>query len=368
VPRARFGSEAWNLEPTGESTLIAKLRANGVPLKEFAEVGPYRGAVTGYNKAFVVDTPTRDRLIAEHPSSETVLKKYLRGQDIDRWQSEWTGEWMIFARRGIDIDQYPAIKRHLEQFRSQLEPKPRDYTGTDWPGRKPGTYRWFELQDPVEYWREFEKPKVMFQDIVWNQRFTLDTVGMYGNNTVYFLPTADLWLMAVLNAPVAWWFAWRTAQHAKDEALRFFGDYMEMFPIPRPTDEVRARAEELVKRLIDLKGGRTDGLRALLDWLQSEMKVGKVSQKLEGLIGLTAEELAAEVKKQRPGKQGLSVAELKRLKDEYAANVVPLQALDREADRLERELSDLVNAAFGLTPAEVQLMWQTAPPRMPFVL
>lgn len=64
-------------------------------------------------------------------------------------------------------------------------------------------------------------------------------------------------------------------------------------------------------------------LRAPVDWLQSEMKVGKVSQKLEGLIGLTVEELAAEVKKQRPGKQGLSVAELKRVKDEHAANVVP---------------------------------------------
>lgn len=46
--------------------------------------------------------------------------------------------------------------------------------------------------------------------------------------------------------------------------------------------------------------------------------------------------------------------------------MVPLQALDREANGLERELSDLVNAAFGLTPAEVQLMWDTAPPRMPF--
>ena len=62
----------------------------------------------------------------------------------------------------------------------------------------------------------------------------------------------------------------------------------------------------------------------------------------------------------------MSVAELKRLKDEYAASVVPLQAFNREADRLERELSDLVNDAFGLTPEEVALMWSTAPPRMPF--
>jgi hypothetical protein len=31
----------------------------------------------------------------------------------------------------------------------------------------------------------------------------------------------------------------------------------------------------------------------------------------------------------------------------------------------ERKLSDLVNAAYGLTPEEVALMWRTAPPRMP---
>ena len=32
---------------------------------------------------------------------------------------------------------------------------------------------------------------------------------------------------------------------------------------------------------------------------------------------------------------------------------------------LERILSGLVNRAYALTPAEIALMWQTAPPRMP---
>lgn len=43
----------------------------------------------------------------------------------------------------------------------------------------------------------------------------------------------------------------------------------------------------------------------------------------------------------------------------------PLRRLVREADALERRVSDLVNAAYGLTPAEEKLMWDTAPPRMP---
>jgi hypothetical protein len=33
--------------------------------------------------------------------------------------------------------------------------------------------------------------------------------------------------------------------------------------------------------------------------------------------------------------------------------------------QLECALSDLVNQAYALTPAEVDLMWKTVPPRMP---
>ena len=36
-----------------------------------------------------------------------------------------------------------------------------------------------------------------------------------------------------------------------------------------------------------------------------------------------------------------------------------------EAAKLERRLSDLVNRAYGLTPEDVDLLWPTAPPRMP---
>jgi hypothetical protein len=42
----------------------------------------------------------------------------------------------------------------------------------------------------------------------------------------------------------------------------------------------------------------------------------------------------------------------------------PARALAAEALTLERTLSDLVNQAYALTPAENALMWQSAPPRM----
>ena len=60
-------------------------------------------------------------------------------------------------------------------------------------------------------------------------------------------------------------------------------------------------------------------------------------------------------------------ADLKRLKAEHTSSVLPLQTMAIEAYTLESRVSDLVNAAYGLTPDEIALMWSTAPPRMPLV-
>lgn len=371
VPRGRFGADPWSLEPPAVAALMEKLRANGVPLKEFIGGVPYRGILTGFNEAFLIDTTKKDKLVAADPKSAGLFRPYLRGQDVDRWRAEWSGLWMIalkssgnhpwpWANAATEADaeetfrqSYPALHAHLDVFRAQLI------------AREDQGQFWWELR-ACAYWDAFDRPKVMYQDITWNQRFCLDSGGMLSNNTVYFLPTADAWTLAVLNVPVSWWFAWRTAQHGKDEALRYFTDYLNGFPIPPPTDEQRAEVEGLVGRLIDLKGGNTAGLRAMLDWLQAETGVGKVSQKLSGLVDLTADELVEEVRRLRPRRPGLSAAAADAIRAKYASEVEPLRSSGREADALERRVSDLVNLAYGLTPSEVEQMWATAPPRMPF--
>jgi hypothetical protein len=53
------------------------------------------------------------------------------------------------------------------------------------------------------------------------------------------------------------------------------------------------------------------------------------------------------------------------LRDEYTRPIEPACALAAETLNLERTLSDLVNQAYALTPLEIDLLWKTAPPRMP---
>ena len=61
----------------------------------------------------------------------------------------------------------------------------------------------------------------------------------------------------------------------------------------------------------------------------------------------------------------LTPAALSELRTVYAGQAEPLQDARAEAAKLERRLSDLVNTAYGLTEAEVDLLWRTTPPRMP---
>jgi hypothetical protein len=67
----------------------------------------------------------------------------------------------------------------------------------------------------------------------------------------------------------------------------------------------------------------------------------------------------------RGKKLPLTAAGVHALRDEYTRTIAPARALAAETLNLERTLSDLVNQAYALTPAEIALMWKTAPPRMP---
>jgi myosin-crossreactive antigen len=46
--------------------------------------------------------------------------------------------------------------------------------------------------------------------------------------------------------------------------------------------------------------------------------------------------------------------------------VRPAREARLKALSIERKLSDIVNSAYDLTAEEVELVWRTAPPRMPF--
>ena len=102
LPLSQLGSDAWQLESAGVNELLAKIRNVGVPLAEFAGTKPYRGIMTGFNDAFLIDTPTAILWSRRTQDAQDIIKPYLRGQDVDRWYSDWDGLWMIAVKSSGD--------------------------------------------------------------------------------------------------------------------------------------------------------------------------------------------------------------------------------------------------------------------------
>lgn len=371
MPRATFTRESWVLEPKPVMDLLAKIRANGVPLADYAGVKPLYGIKTGFNEAFLINQAKRDALVAADPACAEIIKPYLRGQDIERWSPDWSGLWMIFARRGIEIERYPSLLSHLSSHRAGLEPKPANWVprspNDSWLGRKEGNYRWFEIQDPVDYWEQFLSPKLIYQVIQFAPQFAFDADGYLGNDKTFILPTERLELAAVLNSPIIWWHNWRYLPHLKDEALSPMGYLMEALRVPQLRGADIEVAVGATRGVIDLTSSIRAADKSIHDWLRHEHGLEKPGRELAQPHLLNADSFVAAVRKALPKSRKLSAAMIAELKREHADTIAPARQAASEALALERKLSDLVNAAYGLTPEDIALMWQTAPPRMPFL-
>ena len=156
--------------------------------------------------------------------------------------------YLIFTRRGTDIDAFPAIKEHLSQFREQLEPKPATWPeNKKWRGRKAEGYEWFHIQDNIAYWKEFEKPKILYQEIATFQAFALDTSGAFSNNKTFLIPDADAFLLPLLNSEIVWWFLGHVATKMVGDAFAMQSPFVSQLPIPPATEIERSRLTELAE-------------------------------------------------------------------------------------------------------------------------
>jgi hypothetical protein len=369
VPQRRLGRAAWSLETSEVDRLLAKIRQTGVPLAEFAGVKPYRGLLTGLNEAFLVNTQTKEKLIKEDPQCKTIIKPFLRGQDIKRWSPDWNDLWIILLQSSINqtwpwseqqdnaeaifAQTFPSIYKHFAPLKDKLQRR-----------QDKGRY-WWELRS-CAYYEVFEQTKLMYQEIQFHPSYCLDTDRFLSNNKVFILPANAPYVLAVLNSPLMWWHNWRHLPHMKDEALSPVAALMETLPIAPPTDALRAEVEPAVEQLIAITRANQEARRDTLDWLRTEFDIEKPGQKLEAFAALSSDAFIAEVRKRRPKGAGpLKPAALKALREGYADLATPVQQRQATAQQLERRLADLVNAAYGLTPEEVELLWQSAPPRMP---
>ena len=361
----------WQLGNDAGRELFRKLMASGKPLGEVVEGQMYRGVLTGLNEAFIIDQTTRDWLVAEDPRCLSILRKLVNGEDIRNWYIEDESRWLIFTRRGINIADYPSVNNYLAKFRESLEPKPVNWDDAlPWPGRKCGNYQWYEIQDSVEYYEAFNKPKIFWPEMAKSPRFALSDEEIVCNKTAFMLAVNDLYILGIANSRITWYAISRLCVPIGERKgmLRYTlsAQFISRLPIPTMSEVDRTALGALAMQITDLARTRyalhqrvrhrllSDFGNPLRQSSEGQAPEKKLNNKLTAWWELDFTSLRTEL--QKVFKRDIPLKE----RDEVEAWLITQRAeharLTTEIITHETDLNARVYALFKLTDDEIALI------------
>lgn len=275
VPQCELKPSGWQLEPPTKRRLLERMRKAGQPLGDYCGGRFYYGIKTGLNKAFEISHEERESLVSGHPESAAIIKPFLRGKDIKRWNVEFAERYLIKIESSENVTHpwsgMPADKAE-KKFAKTHPTIYAWFTGEDRRQQlidrtDQGHYFW-ELRS-CAYWDLFATPKIVYPDIYLHQSLAWDESGMYCANTGYFIPNAEKWLTAVLNSAAIEWFYDQISTRMQGGYLRAFTDKMQALPIPQ--SDIRQR--QIIESCVDAarRGVSTPEFERLLNGLVYEL-------------------------------------------------------------------------------------------------
>jgi hypothetical protein len=287
MARARLTGGSWQFEDDELARLRDKIVKGRKTLGEIYGA-PLYGIKTGLNDAFIIDTETRNRLIKADPKSADLLKPFLKGENIKRWQVEPEGLWLINTPRGkVKIDDYPAVRDRLRPLKDRLEARATQQ-------------EWWELQQAqLAYQPQFEQPKITYLDIANSASFSWDADAALIDCTVFMIPNSDFLLLGFLNSKAAW-FQWvGQTPIARGGYLRLKQQYIAPTAIPAFNDHQRREVSKISESCSLNARSRLSVQDAFHHRLLTDLAApgGKLSRKLENFHELDFSEFRAEMKR-----------------------------------------------------------------------
>ena len=265
---------AWIILNKHEKNILAKVQ-KFKPLKDW-NINIYRGILTGYNEAFIIDEETKNKLIKEDKKSKEIIKPLLRGRDIKKYNYDFKKLYLIctFPSLNLNISDYPAIEKYLKSFGKRLEQSGE--TGC----RKKTNNKWFETQDATAYYKDFEKPKIVWASVGENEYSYIEK-GIYLLDTNYFLVCDNenilKYLIGIFNSKLFLFaLSYKDTPLGDGGAWRHYKYNLEEMTIPE-VDKKRAKEiEGLADKVID-------GKKNNIDTKELENQIDKIVYKLYNL-------------------------------------------------------------------------------------
>ncbi len=239
-----FSEDAFVITTPEMAAVKKRIEEMGTPLKEW-DIAINYGIKTGFNEAFIISGEKKDELVAADPRSAGIIKPILRGRDIKRYRVDFADLWLINTHNGymnsdgtrvppVDINDYPAIKAHLDQHRERIQ-KRQDKGVTP-----------YNLRN-CAYLEEFAKEKIVYPETSSSNFFAFDSQGYLLDKTSFLINSGDKYLLAVLNSEVACYFFNSIVSKMRGGFFSLSKIYVEQFPIPQNP----SKNQEHCRRLAD---------------------------------------------------------------------------------------------------------------------
>lgn len=253
----------WAILNTGNQSINEKIKAKTKPLSEWS-IKINFGIKTGYNEAFIIDEAKRNEIIKEDAKSAEIIKPVLRGREIEKYYTEWDGGYLVstFPSLHIDISKYKTVKKYLEGFLPKIKQTGEPFInekGLTETTRKKTSHKWFETQDPIGYYKELSKEKIIWKRIGSQLRFS------YSENEIYCLDSTCIatgekikYLTALLNSKLCNYQLFESAPKTGMGDLIISVQALEPLLVYYPTETEQLQIEKLFDEIIRKKKEKQD--------------------------------------------------------------------------------------------------------------
>ena len=253
-------SDSWVILSPIEQSIKRKIEAVGTPLRDW-DIQINYGIKTGFNDAFIISTEKRNEILAncqteeERARTAELIRPILRGRDIKRYGYDWAGLYLIatFPSRHYDIEMYPAVKKYLLSFgmeRLEQTGKTHIVNGEKVKARKKTNNKWFETQDSISYWEDFNLPKIIYPNMTKYMPFVYDENCFFTNQKCFIVTGECIAFLTVFFNSSIFKFCFRDAfpelQGGTRELSKIFFDKI---PVKKISDDINNVFKTAINKL-----------------------------------------------------------------------------------------------------------------------
>ena len=250
--RSFAGKTSWVFVDEDKEAFVNSIKAKGVSLAKW-ELMINRGIITGCNDAFWISSEQYQEMVSADEHCKEILVPHLRGRNINQYQIEWEGSYLINSHNGlkeeklppIDINDYLPIKEHLDAYYDRLEARSDK-------GNTP-----YNLRN-CAFLRDFGKKKIIYPNQTIHPSFYLDTEGYYINQKAYMIVGRHLgYLTAFFNSALFRYCFTDNFPIIQGAGREMNESIFKRIPVKDVTDEEDAKYE---RRVMEIQQMKREGL------------------------------------------------------------------------------------------------------------